>query len=103
MRERRAVEVAEDGADGEIAGREHHRDFVEIVSANALEVAPLTDCYAFVEGSVRTVEPALDLYLARRRRARLSLYEPLQLAMHVEVIEQKHRVLHQHPGHLPPE
>src|SRR5205823_1892480 len=87
--ERRAEEVAEHGADRQPSRREHHRDLVEIVSANALQVALLSDGHPFVERSVGGVEPALDVDVA----ARLALHEILELPVEVEVVEEEDRSL----------
>src|SRR6185436_12296595 len=94
--EGRAEEVAERGANRQPSRREHHRDLVEIVSANALQVALLSDCYPFVERAVGGIEPALDLRLA----APLALHELLELAMDVQIVEEEDRLFLHHAPHL---
>src|SRR5437868_15093130 len=96
-----AEEVAECGADRESAGGEHRRDLAKIVRANAFEVTLLTDRYPFVEGMIRRVEPSFDADVAHRRFARLALHEPLELAVNIEVVEEKDRTAIEYARHLP--
>src|SRR5438067_9251065 len=95
-----AEEIAEGGADGEAAAGEHRRNLAQIVTANALQVALLTDRYPFVERAVGGVEPPLDQDAAHRRLARLALHELVELAVDVQVIEEKHRAGRQNARHL---
>src|SRR5216110_1090770 len=49
---------------------------------------------------VVTVEPSFDQRVAERRRSRFALHELLELAMHVEIVEEKSGAPFEHPRHL---